>query len=178
MMYWCIWCITLQKKKLFPWHLVQNMVIHSVHFWWRLKRIEFRRLRAGGQLADYENAFGSVIWTDKWDLKDNNKSIHWMIWKEKEAYVFVCLSAQVCRYWAVLQGSCRLSSSAVVCSLWGKGPYKAIYFITLPFSPQRLCNLPLNHYCRKREGERERDRDGGRGGQSHSRGLPRGLGLQ
>jgi len=43
----------------------------------------------------------------------------------------------------------------MVCSLWGKGPYKAIYFITLPFSPQRLCNLPLNHYCRKRERERE-----------------------
>jgi len=78
--------------------------------------------------------------------------------EKKKAYV--CLSAEVCRYWAVLQGSSRLWSSAMVCSLWGKGPYKAIYFITLPFSPQRLCNLPLNHYCRKRERERERERAG------------------
>lgn len=69
----------------------------------RLKRIEFLR-RVGGQLADYENGSGSAIWTNKWDRKDINRSIHLNEFEEneKETYAFVSLSAQVCRYWSVL----------------------------------------------------------------------------
>ncbi len=61
----------------------------------RLKRIKFLRLRVGGQLADYENGSGSTIWTDKWDIKDINSSIHLNEFEENEKKE-TCICVLIC----------------------------------------------------------------------------------
>lgn len=83
---WLFKDLLLSSKKTYYLHGVSSdtwCIRDTFLVAWRLRRIEFRRLRAGGQCSEVQNELINETWNILSDL-----SI-WMILKEKEAYVFV-----------------------------------------------------------------------------------------